>query len=103
MFTLCNMTSQGLVPYLRPFPFYSQTKNTTSSLLSSHSSTIVPSLKISHPPSSLCSMQRGIPSFFQRQPLNVESSSSSSKPLKIDMDNLPWNPSERFDIYVSCF
>uniref|UniRef100_A0A251S394 Uncharacterized protein n=1 Tax=Helianthus annuus TaxID=4232 RepID=A0A251S394_HELAN len=92
MFTLSNMTSQGLVPYLRPFPFYSQTKNTTSSPLSSHSSTIVPSLKISHPPSSL---QVGIPCFFQRQPSNVESSSSSSKPLKIDMDNLPWTPSER--------
>ncbi|XP_022032401.1 zinc finger MYM-type protein 1-like [Helianthus annuus] len=41
------------------------------------------------------SMQREISSFFQRQPSNVESSSSSSKPLKIDMDNLPWDPSER--------
>ncbi|KAF5792529.1 hypothetical protein HanRHA438_Chr09g0419031 [Helianthus annuus] len=40
-------------------------------------------------------MQRGIPSFFQRQPSNIESSSSNGKPLKIDMDNLPWDPSER--------
>ncbi|XP_022032605.2 zinc finger MYM-type protein 1-like [Helianthus annuus] len=41
------------------------------------------------------SMQMRIPSFFQRQPSNVESSSSNGKPLKIDMDNLPWDPSER--------
>ncbi|MFS7971125.1 hypothetical protein Hanom_Chr09g00829031 [Helianthus anomalus] len=41
-------------------------------------------------------MQKNISSFFQRQPPpNIESSSSTSKPLKIVLDDLPWDPSER--------
>ncbi|XP_076901790.1 uncharacterized protein LOC143556336 [Bidens hawaiensis] len=33
--------------------------------------------------------------YFQSEPSNIVSSSSSSKPLKINLDDLPWHPSER--------
>ncbi|XP_076896292.1 uncharacterized protein LOC143549226 [Bidens hawaiensis] len=33
--------------------------------------------------------------YFQTKPSNLGSSSSSSKPSKVDLDDLPWDPSER--------
>ena len=36
-----------------------------------------------------------IHTFFKRASTNLESSSSSSKNSKIDLNDLPWDPSER--------